>query len=68
MNAADRQLSSNCLFEMVCAAFDVGRSSYYDLPQNAGSRIDVERTCLESKNKPAVSPKSQEALQVSPDH
>lgn len=33
---------------MVCAAFDVGRSSYYDYRQRRG-RIDVERLALKAK-------------------
>ena len=34
--------------EMVCAAFDVSRSSYYDYRQRRG-RIDVERLALKAK-------------------
>tara|TARA_R110000824_G_scaffold119552_1_gene273681 strand:+ start:12320 stop:13177 length:858 start_codon:yes stop_codon:yes gene_type:complete len=42
------QLSEQLPVEMVCAAFDVGRSSYYDYRQRRG-RIDVERLALKAK-------------------
>ncbi|WP_090273904.1 IS3 family transposase [Halopseudomonas litoralis] len=42
------QLSEQMPVEMVCAAFDVSRSSYYDYRQRRG-RIDVERLALRAK-------------------